>query len=163
MKSYEKMNRKERRKAICKDVIKQIHIGKMNIKRNNVYFIIKKSNMPSIGYNDRNITTDEAKRIQNKCTCCAMGALMISKIAKFDNVSFDQLGLRNYSDKSLNASSMRIEDILEEAFSHDELHEIEDAFECSDIDPYDKLLEICQNIIDHGSFKPEVEYEIVEV
>lgn len=171
MAKWDKMTEEQRRKAIAQDVIKQINLGRMNIISNTYYLdgdlpknCIEKSK-------STRISKSMARDIQKTCNMCARGALAIAKIAKFDAETIKSLGLYDIDYISLNAQDTS--KILKEAFSIEELHTIERVFEGTEcefhkfhddhIDDGDRLIAICQNIIDNGSFDPSVRYDIVEV
>ena len=100
---------------------------------------------------------------------------MLSKVAKFNDASLGDIGGRS-SVHGMSMASYGIDtiDMLEDAFSEEELYLIESAFEGWHRDfgsvlrfhndhsyPSNRLIAICQNIIDHGEFKPSVRYDII--
>jgi hypothetical protein len=185
-KDYKSMTRAERRVAIAQDVIQQIQLGHIRLSAGSSYL----SGHVSIDPNDfdRPIKPKEARLIQDSCTACAKGSLMISKIAKFNKASFKDIGAyESYqvwnSDipivTGISTDEENTVGVLSDAFSSIQLDWIEAAYEgwmtVKDIfrpttqywiidhpDPYDRLLAICQNIVDHkGTFKPSVRYDVV--
>lgn len=163
-KSYKNMTREERRIAIAEDVIK--HLDAMDIRSGYGYVVGSEQVMDNFdGEVNEKSSKKIAEEMKQSCAMCARGAMMICKIAKFDNYKFCYSEINNT--ETLYA--------LEDAFNYYELYEIEEAFEnfyhdsnftaryWSDInDPKDRLLAIMQNIVDNGRFNPQIEYEIVE-
>ena len=149
-KKWEKMSRAERRVAVAKDVILRINSGRMKAGHDGYI---------SGNHGGKILSKSEADHLAKKCTVCARGGLMLSKIAKFNcAVYVDQID----DDIATNRN-------LEDCFSERQLLQIENVYELFHyasplihiIDPSDRLVAICQNIIDHkGTFKPMVEYEV---
>lgn len=170
------MSRKERKIAIAKDVIANIHLGKLNVRMNNGY----------VGGIDGDIEYDKeilcqylpseqvAELLKPACQVCARGAMMMCKVAKFNSFDLNKYCLED-EESTVEA--------LKDAFSEEELGQIEGAFELWGSDSFmpshkrlsnesldnwasiqddkDRLLAIMQNVIDHnGVFKPEVKYEV---
>lgn len=153
------MTRNQRKVAIAQDVIKQLHV--LKIKRNNGYVVPDEDfNLESLlefGVTPQQI----AQKAKQTCTLCARGAMMLCKVDKFNNFGFEDLGC--FGDISDDTTT----EALEDAFTDEELSEIEHCFESawtswSEIkDDKDRLQAIMTNIIDHkGVFKPEVEYTV---
>ena len=175
-KTWEQMTRTERRVAICEDVIAQINLGDMNIMDNTSYLRGPMPKSLKRSATNINLSKKQARDIQKGCDMCARGALMISKIARFNNVTLANLTL--YDDDFISVKQRDTTIVLEEAFCDEELSSIEDAFEVNSLrfyaskecrqfrrdheSPSERFIAICQNIIDHGEFKPEVRYDIVE-
>ena len=191
-KGWDEMAVAERKIALCKDVIKQIRASRVTIDKGNY---IKNNNGDDLRdilceifdacYYDM-ITPDMCDMIKKECTMCARGALLISRIDKFNTLKI----------VDIDNDGVSTSEGLNGAFDEEELCLIETAFEkdtyfyedyysrrnvntgsYEDIeklanaakkfgenfpDHSDRLMAICQNIIDHkGEFRPEVEYEIV--
>jgi len=157
-KSYDKMSKNERKVAIAKDVIANLHV--LKIRSDYGYVVTDNDNdydvgsLLSFGITPKQI----AQKAKVECSVCARGAMMLCKIDKFNNFDFggvESIGCINQENTF---------EALQDAFSDDELCEIEYAFEdnWSDIDSdNDRLRAIMQNIIDHkGDFKSEVEYTV---
>ncbi len=163
------MTRSERRIAIAKDVIEQINLGKMCIRSSNGYLAGKLPKSCINRDSETKISPLMARDIQKSCKMCIRGALMISKIAQFNEVTMENLNF------DLDYISIHVEstaDILEGAFSGEELDIIEQTFEgwadkkigifyCDHNDDADRVIAICQNIVDHGFFDPSVRYDVV--
>ena len=165
-KTYAQMTRNQRKVAIAQDVIKQLHL--LRIKAGNGYVVpdndFDLENLLSFGVTPKQI----AQKAKETCTFCARGAMMICKVDKFNSFNFE--GIDSFDE----ISQWHTTNALEDAFTDDELYEIERCFEqakdswnfqrCSwaEIeDDKDRLQAIMQNIIDHkGVFKPEVEYTV---
>ena len=172
-KTYKQMSRKEKKIAIAKDVIANIHLKNLNIQSGNAYMdsgeIYVEDDLEVLC---KYLPSEKvAELLRPKCEFCARGAMMICKVAKFNNYEFHS----GYIDQDATTEA------LKDAFSEDELEDIEAAFElwadCSGrvislpdnvienwesiVGAEDRLLAIMQNIIDHdGKFKPEVKYEV---
>lgn len=124
------MSKKEMRKLIIDDVLKQFRHRKLQA--NSRYYFY-----PKTGYTNSNIFDESTEQIQNKvskiqknCTVCALGACFLSYVKKFNNCTFQDIAMRpNGSmnpwdrDKFLN--------ILNNAFENKQLQLIERAFEYS--------------------------------
>lgn len=170
------MTRKEKKVAIAKDVIANIHMKKLNVKANNGYV---ESSDKDLEY-DKDIlcqylpSEQVAELLKPSCQICARGAMMICKVAKFDNFDLGRYSLEE---------ELSTTEALKDAFSEEELGQIEAAFELwgpgspmgehkrlshEELENWesiekdeDRLLAIMQNIVDHGGeFKPEVKYEV---
>lgn len=172
-KTWEKMTRSERKVAVAKDVKAHILAKSFKVKQG-TYLNINKDieELPNSQLQAQCLLS--AKK--DKCEACARGAMMLCKVAKWNN--WDDR-FNEYIEQWDTSNA------LSDAFDDEELDLIECFFEQSAIfsslccteefvkkygaDPYtwgpndaeDRLLCIMQNIIDHGGdFKPEVEYEI---
>ena len=167
-----KLSENERAKArvaIAKDVIKRIQSGKIRSMGNGYGYIefdtdLKHKVCKMEDDYEKCITPQDVKKIAKNCYVCAMGALILSKVGLFNQLTWRDLF--NFDTRE------DYENALFDYFDEDELYEIEDAFECNMSkagkfgylfkNDNDRLLAIMQNIVDHnGTFKPEVEYEIV--
>lgn len=162
--AYDKMTRAERRVAIAKDVIKHIKAQQLKVKTSYGYVkhpqgMAALEHIAKSAYNDK----DLANKLKQECGVCARGAMMLCKVAKFNNYNFD---IQNYG----YLGGWDTFEALRDAFSMDQLDAIERAFEGTDLesvfvhiqDPSDRLLAIMQNIVDHnGTFKPQVAYEVI--
>lgn len=183
------MTKAQRKVAIAKDVIANLHV--MKIKSENGYINSNNSNFNNVIYTELEpllefgITPQQiAQKGMESCSMCARGALMLTKVAKFDQYDFDGVCSLGYIDQDDTL------DALKDAFTGHELELIETFFEGSNYitsdnnyydglglvtdlglkvqgnwtsiwDDKDRLLAIMQNIIDHkGEFKPEVKYVI---
>jgi hypothetical protein len=165
-KTYAQMTRNQRKVAIAQDVIKQLNV--LRIKAGNGYVVpdddFDLQNLLEFGVTPKQI----AQKAKETCTFCARGAMMICKVDKFNSFNFD--GIESFDCISQSHTT----DALEDAFTDDELREIEGCFEqakdswsfqkniWAEIeDDKDRLQAIMQNIIDHkGVFKPEVQYTV---
>ncbi len=174
-KKYEKMTRQQRKVAIAKDVIANLHA--LNVDRG--------AYMRAIGSNSDMVPIDAFRafgmsdqeilgKVKQSCTVCARGAMMLCKMDKFNHFELDNLECYHGVDDITTLAA------LEDAFTDYELKEIEAVFEayrrCDthekggpndydvwvDIkDPADRLLAIMQNIVDHkGDFKKDVAYVV---
>lgn len=155
---------------ICKDVIAQINARKLKIDTGAYVNAV----------DDITVTGDPKiiiPFVQQHCSVCARGALMLRKFALYDY------------DCSIDTASVDQEDTrdqLESIFDEEELNLIEAAFEGKDCSynwcnqsevnkadleaafifykdhkkPADRLIAIMQNIIDHGRFIPYVRYTV---
>ena len=150
-KKWEKMSRAERRVAVAKDVIIRINAGRMQAGHGGY--------ISGPGHGGGVLSKSRANRLAKECVVCARGGLMLAKVAKFNCAVY----VGELNDSFSTARN------LADCFTEAQLWSIESAYECynwmspmSDIaDPNDRLLAICQNIIDHkGTFKPMVEYEV---
>ena len=176
-KTYKQMSRKEKKIAIAKDVIANIHLKNLNIQSGNAYMdsgeIYVEDDLEVLC---KYLPSEKvAELLRPKCEFCALGAMMICKVAKFNNYEFNH---NSYIDRDTTTEA------LKDAFSEDELEDIEAAFELwsdrsgrvislpdniiknweSIKNAEDRLLAIMQSIIDHnGVFRPEVKYEIYYV
>lgn len=170
----------QKRIEICKDVIENITTAQYRLESENSYLSVNYNSTFSLNVVDSSDVIQQCiPAIKKNCTLCAKGAILISKIDKFNNVTS-----LNTSD----ISSEYIEDSLEGIFDSNDLDLIETAFECDDYYSYyrdglddealsnkaikfgkqfdddsDRLMAIMQNVIDHdGKFTPSTLYEIVE-
>ncbi len=167
---WSKMPVWKRKVAVAKDVINQIQLKKFKVQKNH-YLLL-----------DDDIDVDPSEDPQKamkcaldskKCTVCARGAMMLTKVAKYNNFEFDEFYNLNCDHATTDA--------LGDCFTEHELQLIEtfferlsfidegDAFNLYGVDyrkwgpnnPEDRLICIMQNIIDHkGQFVPSVEYTI---
>jgi hypothetical protein len=156
---YKLMTRKQRKVAIAKDVIKQVNAGVFDAKSQHGYVV------PMNGYLNGPVEQRNAIAVAKECHVCARGALMLSRIAKFNDMVINPICGNIEQEQTAKA--------LEDAFTSRELYEIERAFEGgedgSDYRRFfldhknsnNRLIAICQNIIDHkGTFRPEVRYVV---
>lgn len=167
---WDAMTEAERRVEIAKDVKESIQAGEYGKIATNhyVYGCFESSGKMCP-------TRQDIQAIKQSCSMCARGALLISRVAKFNKLSFHDLSARNgkaWTDEEETTEG------LKGAFTERQLKSIEQAFEGWDSDgtrlegvrdeddPHvvfhnshpnaeDRLLAIVQNIIDHdGDFKP---------
>jgi hypothetical protein len=164
-KSYDDMTQAERRVAIAKEVIANIHASRLNV-RSRYGYVVPNSDLLPNGLESVAGGTDKAiaEKYKQTCTVCARGAMMLCKVAKFNNYAWNIYGC---------VDSWDTFEALADAFTEDELWDIEQAFEqveknydhtpWMDIDDdTDRLLAIMQNIVDHkGTFQPDVAYKII--
>lgn len=169
---YQQMSREQRRVAIAKDVIAAIRAKKFGRVSPGTYIY---------GPGDLPLNKSTAGRLMPECEVCARGAMMLTKIAKYNGyeVSANKMVcfLGPMAKRATSAA-------LRDAFSPLALNLIETAFErstsfasgcsptaaveayefgCDHDDPSDRLLAIMQNIVDHhGTFRPEVRYIVTE-
>lgn len=179
-KSWEQMSRKQRRIAVAEDVIANIYAKRLRVRTGSYVNPDSSYNLDALlefGFTNEQIM----EKLKEKCTVCAKGALMICKVAKFNN--FDLMG-----EDINNWDGNKTIEVLDDAFDKEELDQIEAAFEgnpeyldeCDDYlddddedrfdkdyghwrrnfpDAEDRLLAIAQNIVDNdGTFKPKMEY-----
>jgi len=144
-KKFEKMTKAEKCVAIAKDVLKQLHIGK-----------IKATSGVYLGHVDslKNGNQYIYAKPNQPCQACALGALFVSKYNLFNG----------YWEN--NISCVNLQNRLYGYFSEEQLDEIEDFFEYSCMEEVendeDRMIMIMQNIIDHkGKFQRNVKYEMV--
>jgi hypothetical protein len=178
------MTKEERaagRRAICKDVIKQIQAKKLNVLAG-VYVQEKRSedenwwSKPPVKIKSGVITKDDCNALTKKCNVCALGSMFLSRIRLFNQVEWKSL----HEDKDHQKEIMKS---LKGYFTDLEMNEIECAFERDEYmhglgtvkmgpfakfglefdEPADRLLAIMQNILDNGKFDPTIEYEVVKV
>lgn len=155
------------RKSIARDVIKQLKAETF----------IAESTYGDISFRHKTEVqtgTQLKKFIKKgaKCEVCGIGALFLSYIRKYNNVTINEAAARgrDCSNYGFNMSHMSweytaeidralIEKKMKGIFSIKELDVIEKAFECQnefwDVGPYyqeDRLIAICKNIIKNGRF-----------
>jgi hypothetical protein len=175
------MTKSERKVEVCREVMRYIRAGVLNDKTVMSCNVYLDSGVGNYGIIDRLDETPmsraDAKALleSKKCEMCARGALMLAKVAKHNG------GVRKISSCGIDQSYTSRS--LKDAFTDGELNRIERAFEtlyrkpadryifttperkfgCQFKSDADRLMAICQNIIDHkGQFRPDVEYEIVK-
>lgn len=174
-KPWEELTRAERRVEICKDVIKWINAGACKPSGMSGYI----SGYIGRGYKQSEpIPQNLAEIIFKNCDYCARGAMLISRVSRFNKLSFENLG---FCYDGLYAKREDTTEGLHGAFTRKQLDQIEAAYErCGYTDDNgrftekyrkfgekfenatERLLAIMQNIVDHeGEFKPQVEYEIL--
>jgi hypothetical protein len=131
-KPYSRMTKAERKVAIAKDVIANLHI--MTVKSHFGYIVEEgdKINIPVLrefGIDDQLI----ARKAKEKCTVCARGAMMLCKIDKFNHFTFDKCTSgSSWSNPAENFDDITQDDTsaaLADAFSTEELENIEACFE----------------------------------
>lgn len=123
------------------------------------------------------ITPEDCQTIYGSCEMCAKGALLVSRIDKYNTVEWDDLV--NVEDDYFSLADESTFHGLKEAFTQEELDLIEIAFEgwsprpersdeydqdlvyrskymlSRDYPPQDRLREICNNIVsNNGNFIP---------
>lgn len=142
-KTFEEMTRAERKIEICKDVLK--HIG---IIRATPGTYLRGGLAPEI---DGIIPSDG--RLYKRCDVCALGALLIGRINRFNTLKWSDISIRG----ELRLGSDNIIVLLESVFDEEELCDIEAAFEGWDkydeifeSDPQERLRIIMQHIIDNN-------------
>lgn len=161
------MTRAERRVAIATDVIKAINAKRFGKIAAGVGYV-RKLKDPYFDGVPHTIDQEVASDLMPRCTVCARGAMMLCRISKYNGIEI----VTDYSVDDRDTSKA-----LKDAFSVDQLSEIEQAFEstpseysgvthaecfgASFEDDEDRLIAIMQNIIDHnGTFRPKVQYEM---
>ena len=164
------MSRPERRVAIAKDVLSQIHTRKIKVKTG-FYLHPVKVRVES----SRN---EQIREIKKKCSACARGSMMLCRLGYDTKHDLQDIVIGGGSFMGyVKANRSDTSDILSDAFTERQLNTIENAFECdlvieefkgqnvymySHLKPKDRLIAIMQNIIDHnGEYKHDVEYEVV--
>lgn len=161
------LTKAEKRVAIARDVIKQINGGKLEA-CTGAYVKLKQCEEWEYAYEIKSLIDVESQNpvtkrdtcnLRKNCYVCAKAALFLTRIDKFNKITRNDLS--GYVGNNLIMNS------LCGIFSREQLNSIERYFESyfvpwSDIvDDNDRLLAICQNIVDHkGTFKPEVLYEV---
>jgi hypothetical protein len=156
---WEDMTPEERKISICEDVLLQLKAEKLNVACGSYLHEIECDQWPLEG----SITPQDCDVITESCEVCARGALMLSKIRKYNSVDWDKLSLYDYG---LAADQEDTTEILKGAFTEQELLDIEAAFECSQYSDIkyvlfgeryyldaDRLEAIMKNIIKNGYFK----------
>jgi len=184
---WNELTRKERCVELAKDVIKHIGAGNLTVMRGQGYIEPKSQGDGDDDWGmdyqnikvDKPMTKDTIKLLQSHCTVCARGALLISRVDKFNTLTPLDLGFEKYDSTFYGVSCSDTTDGLQGSFTDQELDDIETAFEFNSCygkprktellayfascfkDDGDRLLAIMQNIVDHkGTFKPEVLYTI---
>jgi hypothetical protein len=158
MNMWKNLTKAQQRVAIAKDVIKQIHGGTLTVATGR-YCEGHYSYLNKFFKDNTCITRHNVVEIRGNCLCCALGSMLLSRVFLGNKVPrhawSDGIGWEECRD------GLR-------CFTGDHLIEIECAFERGHPlyrkipDPTDRLLAIMQNIVDHnGTFKPDVEYEVV--
>ena len=177
---WEDLTPAQRRVEIAKDVIASIQAGR--ITTGHTYFglneevkVGKLDTHKEIGIEEP-LSSRAAREVQKNCRVCAMGALMVSRVCKFNKLSLEDLGQNEYGSTV---------EALKGAFTDNQLRRIEAAYELDSsyefMDEYafgmdhvgdyeamnyqeqdeNRMLAIMQNIVDHGgTFKPKVRYEV---
>lgn len=175
--AWDNLTPAQRKVNIAKDVIEQIQLSKLNMK-GGVYICRPLSVPLSMRIPVRKRMTEECVEfVQRQCDVCARGALLLRRVALFDKLRWGQLGI--HADGSMAVARAHTTRGLKDAFTARELALIEAAFEVDYVfapshpmaryaakfgedfpfDPADRMIAICQNIIDHkGEFRPEVRY-----
>jgi len=178
----------KRRVAIATDALGQVLAGGYTLSSDHGdYLSIEKSEINddvTVMFRKRNLSSpasdSDVAFLQKNCQMCARGALLLSRVRKFNSCSLADVGFgRSRSEITyISASSDHTTDALKGAFSVTQLEMIEAAFERwggihdgRDLarefgedhdDDDDRMIAILQNILDHkGTFKPAVRYEIV--
>lgn len=174
MAKWKEMTKSERRVAVAKDVINQLYANKF-IVETGIYFQVRNEKLedkyyyanPETNQKDIQCLLSKGTKV---CYVCARGAMMVSKIDKFNNSHIEFFG-----------SSSSTTEALKDCFTEKQLLLIEACFERTSSflnkydkeirefyenwgpnNPEDRLMCIMQNIIDHkGVFKPKVKYEVV--
>lgn len=131
-KPYSRMTKAERKVAIAKDVIASLHA--MTVRSGFGYIVEQgdKINIPVLrefGIDDQLI----ARKAKEKCTVCARGAMMLCKIDKFNHFTFDKcVSGSSWHNPAENFDDITQDDTaaaLADAFTEDELQDIEACFE----------------------------------
>jgi hypothetical protein len=157
-KAWLKMTCAQRRVAIAKDVIRSINAYGMRAACGD--YLRSEHLKGSAAKEFEDCTRSDARKIQSNCTVCAVGALVLSKIAKFDDATWGDI-----VDIAIHSASPST---MQGSFSSLQLQCIEDAFELHWVKlfplPEDRMLAIMQNIVDNkGDFKShDRDYEIVQ-
>ena len=169
-KKWDDMTPAERRVALAKDVIKQIHAKKIEV-RAGWGFVAPKYDawgsfydLPNDIEHEEVISKDDVNVMKKDCYVCAMGALFLSRVDKFNKITWGDLNCKKPDHDSIVKA-------LRGSFSRRQLVMIENAFERYDgdgcefgdalDDEDDRLLAIMQNIVDHdGTFEPKVAYVV---
>lgn len=129
-KPYSRMTKAERKVAIAKDVIGSLHA--MSVMSGNGYITENETTtdlsiLREFGISDKLI----AGKAKEKCTVCARGAMMLCKIEKFNHFGFDKCvgynhdPIETFDDISQDDTAAALAD----AFTEDELDDIEGCFE----------------------------------
>jgi hypothetical protein len=158
MAKWEEMTRAERRVAVAKDVIKAINAGRFITASCTGYVVEREQHVPFT----ENTQSWARKALKSKCAVCARGAMMLCKVANYNNYTVDseyaaELDVWGVGQTDTTAA-------LKDCFRIEQLAHIESAFEngWSEIDDDEsRLMAIMQCIIDHkGTFKADAEYEV---
>jgi tRNA(Arg) A34 adenosine deaminase TadA len=184
-KTWEELTPNQRKTELALDVIQHIHARSITMAQAG-YISQKLQDVADYQKAGREIEKIEAEPLGRKscrvirehCTMCARGALLISRIDKFNHLTWDDIGGR------ARVGQWNTTVALDGAFSNYELLVIECAFERTrdfmgflsagkphgrdaelfgkdHPDPDMRMLAIMQNIVDHdGDFVPSVRYEI---
>ena len=147
--NWDRMTKAQKRVAIAKDVIAQVHAGLLLATPGEYVDFCSED----FGHSSEEQFCDVSEKL--RCHACALGGAWLSY-------------LRFVNDKTVREASRDDEGIRHVGiFTTRQLHLIEDAFESTWGHFYnaeDRLIAIFQNVIDHeGTFKPKVLYEVTEV
>ena len=111
----------ERKLAICYDVIDSINQNELKCVSDGTGYILYSRNVQNnLNRNDDNlISKEDVKELKNNCSVCARGAMLLSRIDKFNKLTWSDVW------DSQSATSKGLKDI----FTEHELSMIENAFE----------------------------------
>ena len=182
------MTRQQMRVVLAKDVIKLVNANKLSVMSGNGY-IVEKDRFDFKDLCDMEILNRAAvELLQQKCEVCAQGALLLCRIDRFNKLGPQDISLSYeywdqryciscgnkdtirgldgiFTKKQLDLIETAFENtpsIVEEDYDEDDVIPPEVAFGANFEDDADRLVAIMQNIIDHnGTFKPQVQYEMV--
>jgi len=90
-KSWEEMTRRERAVALAQDVLAQIANKKFELRAGRGYVEPCDEYLVPNDQWDQAITPDDVCDLQTNCTVCARGALLLSKIDKYNNIKWEDL------------------------------------------------------------------------
>lgn len=178
-KAWDKMSKKERRVSIARDVLRRLERGELRL---GINYYCEPDDDEDFALQKGDISKEDITKLQTECRVCARGAFMISRISKCKDVKWEQL--KNGKSNTIHVDNEANSNILKDSFTQKQLGLIEAAFEFSleygvdygnssedsreaakfgyDLDkPQDRLIAICQNIIDNdGKFNPYIRYEV---
>jgi hypothetical protein len=139
MKNWEELTRQERKVALAEDVLKRLAEESLHT-RTETGIIAPEilGDHRLIKHHSENISDyvsqESCSMMRSQCTVCAKGALLLSRIDKFNHIRWNQIAEGTPYDVNyivLDATNPRAEKLLSDAFSAKELALIEAAFECS--------------------------------
>jgi hypothetical protein len=183
---WDEMTPRQRRVAIAQDVIDRINEGQLSIESDKAYLLWEHSKLPNAVL-AKSVSKRRVNQLYKECTVCARGGMLLSRVAVFNSLSLEEMGINQSEydydyDGSYSINGEYTAKVLRGAFTEKHLSLIEAAFECGihyainagyshkkaneavcfgfehDNDE-ERLLAIMQNIVDHGSFRPEVKYD----
>lgn len=166
------MSKKEKRIAICQDVIKQIRANNLKLECGS-YVVSPKE---KFSYSGKNVSKEDCDTLRESCYVCALGSMLISRIDLYNKITWNDVDFNHgWSYQVMKALRTYFKEsqliLIEAAFEIDQIKysmevnksSIEEAILFGKDHDYldDRLLCIMQNIIDHdGKFVPSVRYRI---
>ena len=163
-KTWDELTPAERRVAIATDAMQQAINHDIKLQHEAYFYIYDEDGSSQF-------LLEEDARAIGRCGVCARGALLVSRIAKFNSVTHDQLNLttrclatEHFLDGAFSLRDLeRIECAYEmnSCYATDDLHGIDGIRSCVRFgvmhkSSRDRFVAICQNIIDNnGDFCPQ--------